>query len=433
MKHRNDKTFVGFGFGPIQSALFLYEAYVSKAFARFVVSEIDVDLVKAIRDNGGRYTINIARKDRVDQYTLEGIEMLNPLDEADREAIIAAVSASDEMATALPSVNIYSAGGENSVASLIGAGLNKRCELVPTIIYAAENNNHAAEILHENLERVTGLGWLESVQILDTVIGKMSGVITEADVIERMGLATITPDIGRAVLVEEFNQILISDVELEECDRGIDVFVEKDDLMPFEEAKLYGHNAVHALIGYLAEMKGYNTMAEAGHDDVIMDIARQAFIDESGKALIKRHSMLDEPLFTQEGYREYVDDLLERMVNPNLNDLVSRVGRDHIRKLGYDDRLFGTMRIALDNKIEPTNLAMGAAAGIRSMIARQDELAGQRQLEHMPKSVEGMTEDDMSDMLHEIWDGKRKLDMHSGELIGLTWRAMDALFEEGIV
>ena len=35
--------------------------------------------------------------------------------------------------------------------------------------------------------------------------------------------------------------------------RGITVFDEKGTLQPFEEAKLYGHNAAHALMGYLAQ------------------------------------------------------------------------------------------------------------------------------------------------------------------------------------
>ena len=55
-------TFVGFGFGPIQSALFLFEAFMSGNFSRYVVAEVDAELVKAVRENGGAYAINIARK-----------------------------------------------------------------------------------------------------------------------------------------------------------------------------------------------------------------------------------------------------------------------------------------------------------------------------------------------------------------------------------
>ena len=47
--------------------------------------------------------------------------------------------------------------------------------------------------------------------------------------------------------------------------------------------------------------------------------------------------------------------------------------RDHVRKLGYDDRLFGTMRLALQYGITPRNLALGAAAAVLSLIKRRGE------------------------------------------------------------
>lgn len=417
-----NKTYVGFGFGPIQSALFLFEAYRSRHFSRFVVAEVDPALVKAIRDNGGRYAINIARKDRIDQSTVEGVELLNPKEEADRKTLIEAIRTCDELATALPSVSIYDLG-ETSVVEMLARGLARRPEPVPSVIYAAENHNHAAEILTDLLTRRLGPEKLAGVQILNTVIGKMSGVITDPAEIGRLGLTTITPGLPRAILVEEFNRILISRITLPGYRRGIDVFIEKPDLLPFEEAKLYGHNAIHALIAYLADLKGYTTVAEAGHDAGIMATARAAFIEESGAALIRRHRDLGDPLFTPDGYRAYADDLLERMVNPNLNDLVARVGRDHVRKLGYEDRLFGTMRLALKYDGVPANLAQGAAAGILSMIKRQDSF--ETPIPHLPKTAGELSPEGLRKLLLGIWGPK--VDAHADRMIELTWEAIRIL------
>ena len=61
--------------------------------------------------------------------------------------------------------------------------------------------------------------------------------------------------------------------------RRLTIFVAKRDLAPFEEAKLYGHNATHALIGYLAERKGCKFMSDAGRD---RDLARWWMIDHAG-------------------------------------------------------------------------------------------------------------------------------------------------------
>ena len=424
MKDR--KTFVGFGFGPIQSGLFLYEAYASGNFSRFVVAEIDRDLVRSVRRAGGRYTVNVARRDRIDATPLEGIELYDPSEPADREVLLEAVARSDEMATSLPSVRFYDAGGPAGVAALIAEGLARRTAPLPTVLYAAENHNHAAELLRKDVLKHAPPAALEGVEFLNTVIGKMSGVIAGPEAIARLHLATLTPDLGRAVLVEEFNRILISRVALPAYRRGIEVFIEKDNLLPFEEAKLYGHNAIHAMIAYLAEHQGHQTIAEAGRDEWIMGRAREAFIVESGGALLRRHGRLNDPLFTEAGYREYADDLLARMVNPNLNDLVSRVGRDHVRKLAYDDRLFGTMRLALQYGIEPRNLALGAAAGVLSMIRRQDELKSPAA--NLLARAGDLSGDSLRSLLLSLWG--EKPDEHAGRLIDLTWNAIRDLREE---
>jgi mannitol-1-phosphate 5-dehydrogenase len=415
------KTFVGFGFGPIQSALFLFEAWQSGHFARYVVAEIDPVLVRAVRDNGGAYTVNIARPDRIDQVTVRGVELYNPRETADREKILAAVAGADELATALPSINFYDSGGEACVAAMLAKGLSQRATSEPAILYAAENHNHAAEILGEKV-RGHAPAALDNVQLLNTVIGKMSGVITEPDIMQRMRLAAVTPETPRAILVEEFNRILISRITLSGVRRGIEVFVEKDDLLPFEEAKLYGHNAIHALIGYLADLKGLSTMAEAGRHPDIMGIARAAFIDESGAALIRRHAALSDPLFTPAGYREYADDLLARMIRLNLSDLVSRVIRDPVRKLGYDDRLYGTMRLTLQHGIEPASLAIGAAAAVLSLLKHRDTSTANLPL---PSPGAGLTEQSLSALLRSIWP--ESLDAHADHLIQLTWSAMTRL------
>ncbi len=418
MQSEDKKTFVGFGFGPIQTGLFLFEAYNSKNFSRFVVAEIDESLIEAVRKNDGRYTINVARFDKIDTYTLEGIEIYNPQKANERAKLVEAITESDEMATALPSVKIYDAGGDASVTSLISKGLLQRKQAKPTIIYTAENHNHAAEILTEKLQNIIDNETLNNVQILNTVIGKMSGIISEPNVIEKMKLATITPDIPKAVLVEEFNKILISQITLKEYKRGIEVFIEKPDLLPFEEAKLYGHNAIHALIAYLADLKHYETIAQAGTDKQIMEIAKKAFINESGAALIEKYKNFSDELFTDDGYREYAEDLLKRMTNPNLNDLVERVGRDPVRKLGYDDRIYGTMRIALQYNIEPRHLAMGASAGIIFMIRHQQSV--QNLPKSCPDNIEELTENVIRKMLLEIWADVKEEDDNKEKLIQLT-------------
>jgi hypothetical protein len=261
----------------------------------------------------------------------------------------------------------------------------------------------------------------DNLQVLNTVVGKMSGVIDEAAARDPSSpLQPLTPGCRRYVLVEEFNRILISRIRLPGFQRGIEVFIEKDDLLPFEEAKLYGHNAIHALLGYLADLRGLTTMAEVRHCPDLMQCGRTAFIEESGAALCRRYEKLGDPLFTPTGYRVYAEDLLERMTRPNLNDRVARVIRDQVRKLGYEDRLFGTMRLALDYGIRPTHLARGAAAAVLSMIRHKVSLP---QGCSLPDSAATLTREHLGRFLNSLWS--EKLDSKAGGLIELTWQALE--------
>lgn len=364
------RTFVGFGFGAIQSGLFLYEAYHSAQFRRLVIAEVVPGVVDAVRREDGYYCVNIAHRDRVESARVGPIEIHDPAVEADRLGILAAIAEAEEIATAVPSVTDYVSEAPGSIHRLLAEGLCvKAARGGPrAVIYTAENHNHAAEILEaavmEQVPDDQRAAVRSRVRFLNTVIGKMSQVITDPAEVKARRLTPITPDLPRAFLVEAFNHILISKVQFPEAfQRGIRVLQEKDDLLPFEEAKLYGHNATHAVLGYLGAMLGVQRVADLMEVPGVLPFARAAFIEESGAALIRKHASLD-PLFTPDGYRDFADDLLERMTNPFLVDMIERVTRDTGRKLGWNDRLVGTMRMALEQGVTPQRYALGAAAAL---------------------------------------------------------------------
>ena len=392
-------TFVGFGFGPIQAGLFAKEAFQSGNFRRIVVAEIDQRLVEAVRSNGGAYCVNVARSDRVETVSIDGVELLNPAYPKEATALRTAICEATEVTTCLPSVRFYDSAQDNSVAALLADGWRGR-QAEATIVYAAENHNHAAEILEEAVTRRLSVAWASRpwvagpswpcphgrdardtmgkmpmlrIQFLNTVIGKMSQVVTDPCEMAERGLAPIAPGIDRAFLVEEFNRILVSKTTIANFTPGIEVFVEKDDLLPFEEAKLYGHNAIHALLGFIGMLKGYTKMTQLKGDAPLMSVARAAFLRESGGALARKYASLGDSLFTEDGYRSYGEDLLERITNPYLADTVARAARDIVRKLGSADRIFGTMTLALEHAVEPRNMAMGALAGIALLWADASE------------------------------------------------------------
>jgi mannitol-1-phosphate 5-dehydrogenase len=369
------RTFVGIGFGPIQSGLFLYEAARSENFDRLVVAEVAADVVQAVRQAGGQYTVNIAQPDCVSAQTVPRIEIYNPNDVADQTQLVAAIAESAEIATALPAVEFYDRGIP-SPAALLAAGLmhkQQNSNSQGTLIYTAENHLLAAEILHNSVRlhiAPHSYAWFdEHVQFVNTVVGKMSGVVDDSTEMAGSALQPLVARSTRAVLVEAFNHILIERVHLPDFQRGLDVFEEKTLLLPFEEAKLYGHNAAHALMGYLAHRRGLQFMSDV-RDTELMGLVERALIEESGGALCRKYENVD-PLFSHAGWEAYATDLLERMTNPNLRDRVARIVRDPARKLGWNDRLIGTMRLALAQGVEANIYAKGAAAALAMLMEDQ--------------------------------------------------------------
>lgn len=368
-----DRTYVGFGFGAIQSGLFLYEAYRSGNFDRLVVAEVIPDVVTKVQNHGGTATINIAHKDHVENAQIDGLEIRNPNDNDDRIDLIDAIAEAEEIGTAVPSVDFYASDSPGSIHRLLAEGIRKKMkdDGPRAIIYTAENNNHAAEMLESKvfslIENHEQENLRSKVQFLNTVIGKMSQVITTSSDIKNRGLSTITPNLMRAFLVESFNEILISKIKLgEEFYRGIQIFKEEDDLFPYEEAKLFGHNATHALIGYLGLVKGVKFIADVKDFPGIIRFARDAFFEESGKSLITKYKGAGD-LFSEEGFSFYVDNLIERMMNPFLLDSIVRVTRDVERKLDWNDRLIGTMRLCFSQGIDPRRFAFSTCAALLSM------------------------------------------------------------------
>jgi mannitol-1-phosphate/altronate dehydrogenase len=202
----------------------------------------------------------------------------------------------------------------------------------------------------------------ERARYLDTVIGKMSGVITDRQELRQHDLATITSVMDSAFLVEEFDRILVSRAG-EGLHPGISVLREVDDLAPYEDAKLLGHNATHALAGFLGSALDLTLVADLRRVEGAMALLRAAFLEESGVTLRRRWAGVD-ALFTEGGYAAFADDLLERMVNPYLADTIERAARDPRRKLGWDDRLVGLIRLGLAEDVPTPRFAMGVAAGL---------------------------------------------------------------------
>ena len=360
-------SYVGFGFGAIQGGLFLPAVQASKNFDRLVVAEIEPSIVEGVRENNGSFSCNIAHSDRVELVTIEGVEVFNPTVADDREYLVSAIAEAGELGTALPSFHLYDSEPA-PVARLLAEGLtrkSKRPDLPPAVVYAAENDSRAATRLEALCWDHAPAGFGDKVVFSETVIPKMCSVVENVARIEEEELIPMFPGASRALLVEAYDRILVEDHIPYGFERGITSFISKKQLDPFAQTKFLGHNAVHAWLGYLAESEKLLLMSQIGQRDDLMRRAMEVFQKEVGPGLIHAHAHIGDPLFSPDGIIDYAKDALQRMVNPFLNDPIERVTRDPIRKLGWEDRLIGGMRLAIEAGLEPVLLAEGTKLALQ--------------------------------------------------------------------
>ena len=131
-----------------------------------------------------------------------------------------------------------------------------------------------------------------------------------------------------------------------------------DNLEAYLERKLFTLNTGHAITAYLGNRKGLSTIDKAIADDEIFAIVSAA-MKESGDGLIKKHG------FDAQKHSAYIQKIIGRFKNPYLQDDVTRVGREPLRKLSPTDRLIKPLTTAAGYGLPVDHLIVGVAAALR--------------------------------------------------------------------
>ena len=130
-----------------------------------------------------------------------------------------------------------------------------------------------------------------------------------------------------------------------------------DGFAGYLERKFYTYNAANGTTSYLGHLLGHRYLADAAHDPRIV-AALDGVYEETGRALADKYGI---PLEQQ---REFAASSLRKLQDRNIVDYVERNARDPIRKLGPEDRLVGSARLAEAHGVEPKQLARSIAAAI---------------------------------------------------------------------
>ena len=338
----SEKIFLGIGCGPIQTGIFV--AGASKGnFDKIVIAEVNPAMVEAIR-KAGSITVNTSNAKGIVSNTYDKVEIYNPSVAEDLEILKDYASKAIAINTALPATKFY-----QFCVPWLKEGF-KRNPDAQRYVYTSENSTTAADDFKNTMAED-----FPNTYYLDTVIGKMSKIF-KTD--ENPALPPLAPGLEAGHLVEEFCTIYTSSAPGIE-NVGIVGLYPKQDLYPFEEAKLYGHNASHFALGMMAKARKCTYMSEVAAFPEAMQEVKNLLINECGAALCKKFAGVDD-YFKVENFNAWAEELIERMVSPNLADSVDRIIRDLDRKLSWNDRSIGAIRMCLSQDVYPALLIKNA-------------------------------------------------------------------------
>lgn len=328
-----------FGAGKIARGFIGHLLYLNSVPFTFI--EKSDGLVDLLNERG-QYTVNILGN-RAKSCVVKGVRAI-PFSETKRVAEV--LSDADAVFT--------SVGGKNLTAliPLLTRGIEQKAKKGGYLnIVTCENWKLPATILKDGIEE----GICEEAKpYFHSQVGITEAVIMRSAIESDAELLKKDPLI---VNVQDFWELPVDASRLAGPLPDIAELKLIQEFTGFLERKFYTYNAANGTVSYLGALLGFEKLADAAHDERILNILDGVY-QETAQALSRKHHFpLDEQLaFTLTSKKKLQDYTIV--------DFIERNARDPIRKLGKDDRLVGSARLVLEYKIRPDNLCIAIAAAI---------------------------------------------------------------------
>ncbi len=300
-----------------------------------VFVDIDQNIIDLINTKK-KYLVEVVGE-KVEKFYVENISAVSSLD----PSLIQEINEASIITTAV-GPNVL-----DKIAQTIVKGIKERIKTNNTSflnIIACENMVGASDHLKEQILKELNE---EETKFLKEYIGFVNAAV---DRIVPPMEDNKEDDIH--VVVEEFKEWIVDQTQFKGEIPQIEEMQLTDNLMAYVERKIFTLNTGHAITSYLGYLKGYKTIRESILDTNIEKLVMGA-MKESGEVLIKKYG------FNKEEHEKYIQKIIGRFKNPYLNDEVSRVARQPLRKLGKDDRLIKPFMGAVEFDVASENLIKG--------------------------------------------------------------------------
>lgn len=313
-------------------------ALLSQSGYHVVFADVNAQMVDAINVTGC-YTVHITDLEP-ETFVIDNINALYTSD----PTLITKICESEVITTAV-GLNILP-----KIAPVIARGIEERVKQKinnPLNIIACENGVCASRELKEE---VFSLLSPHAKQYCEEWVGFVDCSVDR--IVPPIKTNNITD-----VCVERFYEWNVDNTQIK-GELQIEGMNPVENLPAYIERKLFTLNTGHAIIAYLGYLKGYDTIEQCIADPEILNIVRTA-MNESGTALSQKFGL------DVVAHSAYCEKIIKRFRNYHLNDMVTRIGRDPLRKLSANDRLISPLTTAYGYGLPVDNLLLGVGAALR--------------------------------------------------------------------
>lgn len=344
-----------------------------------------VDVNETIIDelnSRGEYTIQYADESH-EEHTITNVHGIN--NAINPQEVIKSISQSDIVTTAI-GPNILPI-----IAELIADGIKARMKqdnINYLDVIACENMIGGSEFLQEKVNEFLSN---EELAYAEQYIGFPNAAV------DRIVPLQNNED-PLFVSVEPFKEWVVDESKMKNPSIKLDGVKYVGDLEPFIERKLLSVNTGHATVAYWGFYKGYENIIDAINDSEVLGHLKDVLSETSTFLEKKWH-------FSSEEHEKYVEKVIERFKNKYISDDITRVARNPIRKLGYNERFIKPIR-----ELEDMNESNKSLIDTVSVVLHYDnpndaesaELMRKLKTDGVAKVVKEITEINNEDIVNAI-------------------------------
>lgn len=328
-----------FGAGKIARGFIGHLLYLSEIPFVFVEK---ADALADFINERGQYTVNILGNTEENCV----VKNVSALKFSEKDKITEAISEADVVFDAV--------GGKNlgEIVPFLTAGIEAKAKRGGQLnLITCENWKQPAKILYDGIRqmiREDALAYFENnVGVTEAVIMR-SAIEADAELLKKDPLI---------VNVQNFWELPVDASRVKGCLPPVKGLKMIPEFTGFLERKFYTYNAANGTTSYLGALLGYEKIADAAHDEWILQILDGVYQETAQALSLKHHFPLEEQLaFTLTSKRKLQDYTIV--------DFIERNARDPLRKLGPDDRLVGSARLVESYGIKPEHLCTAIAAAL---------------------------------------------------------------------